>query len=301
MLSVSCPDCGLEDHDAWFAPTCGATEWHCPQCGCIVNLVELTGITAEDASNISEIEQAISRHSVGTEGMMDCKRCANYEPKEVDIKRVGDTTYIRCDFRDHYRSEGKPYDVELTRDGATVTARVWDMPEEVRNTGRLIAHFDFSIRSMHYPDMTDYKLYLRGDHIPHDDRLALNTFPTPAAARKYFQHITALLDQLNAEYAPYSEKGYVPQFQGIPLSRMNNEQWEDMKFYFLGPSYKPPFDEAKVRELITNVINASFIAGEWYEKHNAGSVSYKRWMKKSVDCYNVERALLTALGLDKGA
>ena len=59
ILTVDCPCCGLCDNDVWFAPTCDATTWTCPQCGRIVDLVKLTGITAESASNLNMIELVI--------------------------------------------------------------------------------------------------------------------------------------------------------------------------------------------------------------------------------------------------
>jgi len=63
ILYVTCPVCGFEDQDAYYAPTCGFLDWVCPTCDHKVDLEKLTGITYEDASNadlIAEVVKAIS-------------------------------------------------------------------------------------------------------------------------------------------------------------------------------------------------------------------------------------------------
>ena len=55
VLTVKCPECGRVADDVWYAPTSGATEHRCP-CGHTIDLEELTGITYEEASNRTEIE-----------------------------------------------------------------------------------------------------------------------------------------------------------------------------------------------------------------------------------------------------
>ena len=55
VLTVKCPKCGCVDMNVWYAPTCGVTEHEC-SCGHTVDLEELTGITYEEASNRTEIE-----------------------------------------------------------------------------------------------------------------------------------------------------------------------------------------------------------------------------------------------------
>lgn len=60
VLTVKCPKCGKVDDDVYYAPTCGFIEWTC-ECGHVVDLEELTGITYEDASNRREIEQVIQQ------------------------------------------------------------------------------------------------------------------------------------------------------------------------------------------------------------------------------------------------
>jgi uncharacterized Zn finger protein len=59
FLIVICPKCGSVDHEVYFAPTCGFTDWRCEKCGHFVNLIEYTGITVEMASNKEEIQSAI--------------------------------------------------------------------------------------------------------------------------------------------------------------------------------------------------------------------------------------------------
>lgn len=56
-LKLTCKGCGFVDNDVYFAPTCGFTEYTCPHCGVIEDLIELTGITAEAASNKELMEQ----------------------------------------------------------------------------------------------------------------------------------------------------------------------------------------------------------------------------------------------------
>ena len=60
ILKVECPECGLNDDDVWYAPTCDVIEWVCPLCGHVVDLAKLTGISYEDASNRAAIEQLLA-------------------------------------------------------------------------------------------------------------------------------------------------------------------------------------------------------------------------------------------------
>ena len=55
FVPVVCPDCGNKD-DAYYAPTCGFVDWTC-QCGGKVDLEKQTGITFEDASTRTEMEE----------------------------------------------------------------------------------------------------------------------------------------------------------------------------------------------------------------------------------------------------
>jgi len=57
ILELTCKICGFKDKEVYFAPTCGFTEWTCPNCFSTVDLCELTGITYEDASNAAEIQK----------------------------------------------------------------------------------------------------------------------------------------------------------------------------------------------------------------------------------------------------
>jgi len=59
IITVTCPECGLDDDDVYYAPTCGFTDWTCMVCGHKIDLEEYTGISAEDASNAVEIGAAI--------------------------------------------------------------------------------------------------------------------------------------------------------------------------------------------------------------------------------------------------
>jgi len=82
FVYVECPICGMEEEDVYYAPTCGFVEWTCPQCGHIVDLAELTGISYEDASNrgaIKEIVQELTEHGIQILGE---------EQREEEIKRT---------------------------------------------------------------------------------------------------------------------------------------------------------------------------------------------------------------------
>jgi hypothetical protein len=61
IITVTCKECGYTDNNVYYAPTCGFTDWKCPEpeCGEIVDLEELTGISYEDASNATEISDII--------------------------------------------------------------------------------------------------------------------------------------------------------------------------------------------------------------------------------------------------
>ena len=156
-----------------------------------------------------------------------------------------------------------------------------------------------------------------------DDFEHSKDFRDSTAAREYFEHITALLDKLNVEYVlgypwyspdeeiEHTVDNWFEQYTSDDPCQ--NSQIYSLKFRLKAVLSKqlgiqkmlaeyvapvPTFDADEVRRLITELINASFFAGEWHEKHNAGSVSYKRWMVKSVNCYEAEHTLLTALNLD---
>lgn len=58
FLAIQCKHCQTTDHEVYYAPTCGFTEWECPNCGAVVDLEKLTGISYKDASNREEIEAA---------------------------------------------------------------------------------------------------------------------------------------------------------------------------------------------------------------------------------------------------
>jgi len=50
-ITVTCPRDGTEERDVYFAPTCDLVTWTCPTCRYVVDLIEYTGITKEEASN----------------------------------------------------------------------------------------------------------------------------------------------------------------------------------------------------------------------------------------------------------
>jgi len=58
FISVEC-ECGFEDKDVYYAPTCSFTTWKCPKCDREVDLGEYTGISYEDASNLSILQQMV--------------------------------------------------------------------------------------------------------------------------------------------------------------------------------------------------------------------------------------------------
>ena len=80
FLTVTCPNCGHTDDDVYYAPTCDFTTHEC-KCGHVVDLEELTGISAEDASNASEISDLISALSEERGGMND-QQLAAIEARE---------------------------------------------------------------------------------------------------------------------------------------------------------------------------------------------------------------------------
>lgn len=56
ILTVVCPNCGTEDDDVYYAPTCGFLTYTCAKCGTVIDLEVYTGISAEEASNAEIIE-----------------------------------------------------------------------------------------------------------------------------------------------------------------------------------------------------------------------------------------------------
>lgn len=59
ILEITCPKCGQEDDDVYFAPTCGFDDWECPGCGYVLDLCKHTGISYEDASNEAEMRRIV--------------------------------------------------------------------------------------------------------------------------------------------------------------------------------------------------------------------------------------------------
>ncbi len=57
FITCKCPRCNHVDENVYYAPTCGITTHKC-QCGFVVDLGTVTGISYEDASNRSAIECA---------------------------------------------------------------------------------------------------------------------------------------------------------------------------------------------------------------------------------------------------
>ena len=253
---------------------------------------------------------------------MKCDECANYKPIDADYGvipnfeggYVGPAPYTytvgNADM-EGYRSQGEPYDIELTRDGAKVTARVWDMPEEVRGNGNhhiLIQDNEYKIVTNFRPCIgpTTGKLFLRGLEYKADNNTHSADFPTVEAARDYFQHITPLIDQLNAEYKrPHANKWehFVMRYTDAEEEVTKTfETWIDKSkpssIHINGEQLqltsKPQFDAATVRKLIMNMQNYSYQLGQYYpnaEKfHMAGELRTLREAERN--------ALLAALGLD---
>lgn len=75
ILTVTCPQCGLKDDDVYFAPTCDFVDWKCPECGHVVDLITLTGITSEDASNAVEIKELCARFDMSEPETVPCATC----------------------------------------------------------------------------------------------------------------------------------------------------------------------------------------------------------------------------------
>lgn len=71
ILEVTCPQCGFEDDDVPFAPTCDFVDWKCPECGHVVDLYALTGITYDEASNAAEIKELCSEFGTLSEILED--------------------------------------------------------------------------------------------------------------------------------------------------------------------------------------------------------------------------------------
>lgn len=62
ILAVKCPSCDTVDEDVYYAPTCDFVSHKCSGCGASIDLVEYTGVSYEEASNVGLIE-AVSKMS----------------------------------------------------------------------------------------------------------------------------------------------------------------------------------------------------------------------------------------------
>jgi ribosomal protein L37AE/L43A len=58
FVEIECPKCGHKE-EAYYAPTCGFKDWHCPKCHALVDLAEYTGITEAECSNRDAIERIV--------------------------------------------------------------------------------------------------------------------------------------------------------------------------------------------------------------------------------------------------
>ncbi len=67
FIDVKCRECGYEEEDVYYAPTCGIVSWECPECETVMDLGEYSGISYEDASNL-EMMEAIAQTFVGRKG-----------------------------------------------------------------------------------------------------------------------------------------------------------------------------------------------------------------------------------------
>ena len=61
FVRVDCPCCGFSEDDVYYAPTCGFLTLKCPECECLVDLEEYTGISYEEASNLAEMEALVEK------------------------------------------------------------------------------------------------------------------------------------------------------------------------------------------------------------------------------------------------
>ena len=64
VLEIRCPQCGFEDDNIPFIPTCDFMDWKCPKCDFVMDLLELTGISYEDASNVDEIAEICDKFRI---------------------------------------------------------------------------------------------------------------------------------------------------------------------------------------------------------------------------------------------
>ena len=117
---------------------------------------------------------------------------------------------------ERYRSEGEPFDIELTRDGATVTASVWTMPEDQRSKGG-VSGGGFRISSAASPGIGSDALYIRGCSTLCDSDVATYTFQCGASnAKEWFNAIVLLIGKLNEGYAPPKPKKTTWRSEGKP-------------------------------------------------------------------------------------
>lgn len=212
----------------------------------------------------------------------------------------------------HYRSTGKPYDIELTRDGAKVTARVWDMPEEVRGKLNLIEdNKHYRISSANMPSINEYEkvLWIRGTCTLEDNGTMRNIFSSTTDARDYLQHITALIDRLNAEYKPQFDteeatkqilelKREIEQAE-LTIDTLKQAMYvKDCEIIRLEQELcvRPPLDTEKVKEKIETLREFSCLFGQFYNRPSHWKFDYyQEEVRKAV------KHLLTALGLEPDA
>lgn len=74
FITVTCPECKEVANNVYYAPTCGFTDWKCPQCGEVVDLAEYTGISYEDASNLEELKAIVKDVSESHQSRTKCWR-----------------------------------------------------------------------------------------------------------------------------------------------------------------------------------------------------------------------------------
>jgi hypothetical protein len=94
VLEITCPKCGFFDDEVPYAPTCGFVSWKC-QCGHLVDLEQLTGISYEETSNAEVIEQLVKQTSK-SETLREYLRKEIWAIYKIDCEKrqfFGDTAF----------------------------------------------------------------------------------------------------------------------------------------------------------------------------------------------------------------
>ena len=130
------------------------------------------------------------------------KETARCSPEDVFDFEVGAKLAAERLFEDKERIVvgDKALKVEFTRCGKEVTAKVLKMDENLREKNSLASGGEYEVFSISHTEISDNKLFVRGNDKARDRDKAYWRFYSTTEAKKYIENISELIIKINAEH-----------------------------------------------------------------------------------------------------